>query len=124
MKSIFSVLLLLVGITMYSCAQSPKSQVAQVLTAADFKAKLAATPNAILLDVRRPDEIAGGKIDGSINIVYGEPNFEAELAKLDHTKPIFIYCAGGVRSAKSCPSLEKNGFKTIYDLKGGYASWR
>jgi rhodanese-related sulfurtransferase len=109
---------------MYSCAQTAKSEFAKVLTADAFKAKLAATPNAILLDVRRPDEIAGGKIAGSINIVYGSPTFAAELAKLDTKKPIFIYCAGGVRSAKSCPDLEKLGFKEIYDLQGGFGAWK
>ena len=63
MKSILFILLSLVGCTLYSCAQTAKSEFVKVLNAEEFKAKLAATPNAILLDVRRPDEIAGGKID-------------------------------------------------------------
>jgi rhodanese-related sulfurtransferase len=124
MKSTFLILFVLIGCTLYSCAQTAKSEFAKVLTAEEFKAKLAATPNAILLDIRRPDEIAGGKIEGSINIVYGSPTFKAELAKLDSTKPVFVYCAGGVRSAKSCPDLEKVGFKEIYDLKGGFSAWK
>ena len=48
-----------------------------------------------------------------------------ELVKkrFDKSIPLIIYCEGGGRSAMAASNLRKNGFKTIYDLEGGYESY-
>ncbi|MEY4289324.1 MAG: hypothetical protein RLZZ30_1412 [Bacteroidota bacterium] len=115
MKVLFS--LLLIGLATVSCAQNRVSQ-------AEFK-KLMKDPTAQILDVRTANEVAQGKINGSMNIDYFSPTFVATASKkLDKTKPVLVYCAAGGRSASAAKDLKKAGFKKVYDLEGGYDAWK
>lgn len=90
---------------------------------ATFNAKLADS-NVQLVDVRTPGEYAKGAIDNSVNINYHDRDFAEQTAgKLDKNKPVMLYCAGGVRSAKAAKILKKQGFTEIYDLENGYGGW-
>ncbi len=117
--------LLLVGLMSFNaCAQKAVGKHTKVLEVAAFKAKLAETQNALLIDVRTPGEVANGKIENSTNIDFNSEDFKAQLAKLDPKKPIFVYCAVGGRSGKTTPILEDLGFTEIYDLAGGFKAWK
>jgi rhodanese-related sulfurtransferase len=71
------------------------------------------------------NEVAQGKINGSMNIDYFSPTFVATATKkLDKTKPVLVYCAAGGRSASAAKDLKKAGFKKVYDLEGGYDAWK
>jgi len=77
-----------------------------------------------LVDVRTPDEVANGYIDGAItemNFIDGQ--FASKLDGLDKTKPIVVYCARGGRSAKAAALLKEQGFSKIYDYTDGYNGW-
>lgn len=88
----------------------------------DFDAKYKATEDAILLDIRTPEEIAGGKIANAESIVWDD-SFADKLSNLEH-KPIFIYCGSGIRSAKAIVILKEKGYDPIYELDGGIKSWK
>jgi rhodanese-related sulfurtransferase len=92
-----------------------------VLPPAAFQHQLETTPDALLVDVRRPDELATGRIAGARNIVFGSPSFEQDILQLEK-KPIFIYCAAGVRSAKAAALLRDHGYE-VYELEGGLQNW-
>lgn len=77
----------------------------------------------ILLDVRTPKEFAEGHIDGAINIDYFDPNFKAEVEKLDKSKPVYIYCRSGGRSSKAMLIMKDSGFTSLYNLLGGFIAW-
>ena len=47
----------------------------------------------------------------------------AGTEKLDKSKPVFVYCKSGGRSAKASAKLEELGFKTIIQLEGGMMKW-
>jgi rhodanese-related sulfurtransferase len=93
-----------------------------VLSPHDFDAKYKATEDAILIDVRTPEEIEQGSIANAINIVWDD-SFEKEIARLDH-KPIFLYCGSGVRSAKAASVLKEKGYAPVYELEGGIKEWK
>ncbi|MEN9973510.1 MAG: hypothetical protein RIS20_1857 [Bacteroidota bacterium] len=115
MKFLMSILL--VGLSAVSCAQNRVSQ-------SEFK-KLMKDPAAQIVDVRTSKEVAEGKIAGSVNIDYFSASFIATAEKkLDKTKPVLVYCAAGGRSASAAKDLKKAGFKKVYDLEGGYDSWK
>jgi thioredoxin 1 len=90
----------------------------------DFEAKMASTPNAQIIDVRTPGEFGEGYIKGAININYQGDSFADEIAKLDKSKPTFVYCRSGGRSAESCSYMANQGFTTLYELDGGISSWQ
>jgi rhodanese-related sulfurtransferase len=113
----FLMSLLLVGISVVSCAQNRVSQT-------EFK-KLMKDPSAQIVDVRTSKEVAEGKIAGSMNIDYFSASFIATVEKkLNKNKPVLVYCAAGGRSASAAKDLKKAGFKKVYDLEGGYDSWK
>ena len=96
--------------------------IAEDLTAEEFKAKIAAG-GATLVDVRTPAELAGGIIEGAINIDFNDPEFKSKIDELDKTKPVLVYCAAGGRSGKTKDLLHDLGFQSVYNLLGGYSQW-
>ena len=103
---------------------SCQSQNKQSLETKDFSAKIEATANAIVLDVRTPGEFKEGFIKNAINIDYNDTGFEEQINKLDKTKPYFVYCLSGGRSGSAASFMRENGFKQVYELKGGMMAWR
>lgn len=89
----------------------------------DFEAKTK-NQKVQLVDVRTPAEFASGHLKSAKNINYASDTFSEELAKLDKTKAIYIYCAAGGRSGKTIPMLQKLGFDQIFDLEGGINAWK
>ena len=82
--------------------------------------------NIQLLDVRTPEEINAGFIEGSIAINYFEDDFINKVkSQFDESKPIYLYCASSTRSAEASSKLilDKN-FTEIYYLQGGYNQWK
>jgi len=110
----------LLVLLLISCSEKKATET--VLTPQEFDVRYKATENAILLDVRRPEEIAGGKIANSQNIVW-DASFADNISGLEH-KPIFIYCASGIRSAKAAAVLKEKGYAEVYELYGGMGAWK
>jgi len=77
----------------------------------------------LLLDVRTPKEFASGHIAGAVNIDFFQENFKDELAKLDKTKPVYVYCRSGGRSGKTMAQMKEMGFVFVYNLEGGVLGW-
>ena len=117
-KSLF--LVLMIGFGFLNCSDA-NSQV-NTLNLDGFVAKIKATPNAQLIDVRTPGEWAEGKIGSSKLISVADPKFLEHASKLDKNKPVFVYCAVGGRSSKASSMLQQAGFKQVYNLSGaGYS---
>ena len=87
----------------------------------EFVAKYKITKDAQMLDVRTPNEWKQGKVDDATCMNFYDTDFGKQVEKLDKTKPVFVYCAAGGRSAKASKMLKDMGFKEVYNLKGGYA---
>ena len=89
---------------------------------------LATNTNAIILDVRTPEEFAEGCIKGqakTLNFNYFANDFVSNVtAKVKKDQIVLVYCAAGGRSASACKDLKKAGYKKVYDLEGGYNSWK
>ena len=77
-----------------------------------------------VVDVRTPEEYADGFIEDAQNIDFTSPTFDEDIAKLDKSKPVILYCKGGGRSAKCAAKLKGAGFVKIYDLEGGISQWQ
>ncbi len=81
-------------------------------------------PNIVVLDVRRPGEIANGKIEGAREIDFLASDFKEKIQKLDRDKTYLVYCASGKRSVGACRKMAESGFKHLYNLDGGYQAWQ
>lgn len=103
--------------------QTGKSSNIQTLAPQEFAAKFQSTPNAQLLDVRTADEHQQQNIDGFTNIDWNASDFETKVGALDKSKPVFLHCRSGGRSAKAAAKLQEMGFREIYDMDGGMLKW-
>jgi len=89
----------------------------------DWKSMLSKEANAVVLDVRTPNEWAEGIIPGALKIDYNSPGFDSEVEKLDKSKTYYIYCRSGGRSGQACVKMDKMGFAQTYNLLGGTMDW-
>lgn len=116
---ILSVLVVLMSLT--SCIKKQVEGV-QVVDIATYEQQLK-QPEIQLIDVRTPEEFSEGHIENAKNINIMADDFDAEVAALDKTKPVMVYCKSGGRSAKASARLKELGFTTITDLEGGITNW-
>ena len=87
-----------------------------------LKSDLAAKKVDVLLDVRTPEEYAGGHVPGARNIPVGE--LEARIVELDtyKGKTIFVICQSGARSARASELLVTRGWSAV-NVVGGTGAW-
>lgn len=90
------------------------------LSAEEFQEK---SINQLIVDIRTPFEFNMGHIEGAININYYSPNFSEEIAKLERSKPVFIYCRSGNRTSSASKIFLQVGFSEVFDLNGGINMW-
>ena len=88
-----------------------------------FKIAIENTPDAIVLDVRTPREVAEGMIGEAMVIDYRMRDFSKKVTSLDKNKTYFVYCKSGNRSAKTCMLMRNSGFERVNNLKGGWNAW-
>jgi len=83
-----------------------------------------ADENAIIIDVRTPQEWNEGVIENAmlLNIFEAEA-FMEKVATLDKSKNYYVYCRSGARSGQACQILNNNGIKKAHNLMGGIMSW-
>jgi rhodanese-related sulfurtransferase len=80
--------------------------------------------DAVMLDVREDSEFKDGHIIDALHIPLGKlPERMNELEKY-REKSIIVSCRSGHRSSSACARLRKNGFATVYNLKGGVMAWQ
>ena len=75
--------------------------------------------NAVLLDVRSPQEYEEGHLAGAINIPNYELYYKAPRLIKDKETIIIAYCTLGLRSKKALKILKKIGYKNLYHLDSG-----
>ena len=75
----------------------------------------------LIVDVRLPSEWMALKIGTVLNLPL---NHLSELSgKLDPGAPVVVVCNSAYRSSMAVGILERNGFKTVRNLKGGSRAW-
>jgi len=68
-----------------------------------------------IVDVRTPEEFAGGSVAGSVNIPLNE--VEARIEELRSMQPLVLCCLSGGRSGQATDYLQSKGFEKV--LNGG-----
>jgi len=76
--------------------------------------------NALLIDVRTPEEYSLGHLEEATNINWYDVDFKDRIGELDRSKTVYVYCKAGGRSAKAAAVFRELGFKNVVNLEGGY----
>lgn len=80
-----------------------------------------ATPQAVLLDVRTPQEYRAGHIPCSENVPLQQIDSVSSVADRKDT-PLFVYCYSGARSSEAASVLRAMGYTRVKDI-GGICSY-
>jgi rhodanese-related sulfurtransferase len=83
-----------------------------------------------LIDIREKGELDKmGRVENSNHIPRGMLEFWLDpegpyfkSGKLDMTKEMVLFCAGGLRSALAVKSLKEMGFENVSHIDGGFAA--
>ncbi len=76
---------------------------------------------APVVDVRTQSEYASGHISAAVNVPLDQ--LPAASASWNKALPVVVYCATGARSANAAAYLSSHGFRKVYNLQNGIASW-
>lgn len=96
----------------------------RLIDTATTQAIIEAPPEGlVILDVRAPDEFAGGRIPGATMINIYEPSFAEDVLALDRSVPYLVYCKAGSRSRSAVEFMAANGFTDVADYGGGWLEW-
>jgi len=78
----------------------------------------------LVIDARKPFEFNVGTFKRAINPnIQNFRDFPKFLNKIEKTKPVAMFCTGGIRCEKASIFLKKKGFKNVFQLKGGILSY-
>jgi rhodanese-related sulfurtransferase len=75
-----------------------------------------------LVDVREHAEHAGGRVTGAKLMPLSD--LENRHKELDHTRPVYVMCRSGNRSAKAQKELHDLGFENVINVSGGFEAWK
>ena len=97
---------------------------------ADEALKLANENKCTLIDIREKGELdKTGRIENSNHIPRGMLEFWLDpegpyfkSGKIDMSKEMVLFCAGGLRSALAAKSLKEMGFEKVSHIDGGFAA--
>jgi hydroxyacylglutathione hydrolase len=85
--------------------------------------ELRARPSdAVVVDVREPEEFASGHVPGAVNLP--QADLATSLNEVPRDRPVFVICQGGFRSLRAAQFLSQCGIADVANVKGGTEAWR
>jgi glyoxylase-like metal-dependent hydrolase (beta-lactamase superfamily II)/rhodanese-related sulfurtransferase len=81
-----------------------------------------APPNAVVLDVREPEEFSRAHVAGAVNIP--QADLATRLDEIPRDRPILTICQSGMRSVRSAQFLRQQGYQNVASVVGGTSAWR
>ncbi len=73
------------------------------------------------IDVRTPEEYAGGHAARAVNIPLD--TIATSLDRLEKDEPVYLICQTGNRSKTAATILKKAGFNNVFNVAGGTTAW-
>jgi rhodanese-related sulfurtransferase len=121
MKYLFNVSCsILLSVLFFAC----NAQTNTALTADEFQKNIT-TADIQLLDVRTPAEYNSGHIKNSLQADWNDKKeFNRRIEFIDKSKPVYVYCLAGGRSAAAGKEMRAMGYENVYELTGGINAWK
>lgn len=123
MRRLKPLLMVLVFAAVAIAGCSAGSSTLQTVSPADAEAIIAENPDVVVLDIRTPDEVAGGAIEGAVNIDFYDSDFADQLDALDKDAEYVVYCRSGNRSGQAMDVFADLGFQSVTEIDGGIVAW-
>ena len=107
-------------------AVSPTGAVPQ-MSAEALSARLApgaAATVPLVLDVRRAEEFAAGRVPGARNLPHEQLVADPALLGAPKDTEIVVYCQSGRRANMALEALQKAGYTRLVHLEGDFPGWQ
>ncbi|EKB48670.1 rhodanese-like domain-containing protein [Cecembia lonarensis] len=88
-----------------------------------FEKKANKNKRHVMLDIRTPEEVAEGYIEGAEFIDFLGGYFEEILEELPKNRVYYVYCRSARRTIPATEKMKALGFKKVYMLEGGLNNW-
>ena len=82
------------------------------------ESKISMGNNAVLLDVRTPEEHKNGYLEGAVLLPLAELESKISSTVSGKNTPIYIYCRSGRRSGIAVEKLKAVGYTDLHNLGG------
>ena len=132
MKYLNSYITLVLVMILIACNGQQSQQRDSSTSGTEVNAKMSSKPisivdkidleQAILIDVRTPEEFNAGHIQKALNINFFDENFIEQIQELPTDKPLYIYCRSGKRSLNASKALSQLGLEVV-NLEGGFNAY-
>ncbi|HVL64805.1 MAG TPA: rhodanese-like domain-containing protein [Actinomycetota bacterium] len=86
--------------------------------------------DAVLVDLREPQERENGVIPGAMSAprgmleFYADPSLPYHKEELQRDRRVILHCASGGRSALAAKTLKEMGYTNVAHLDGGIKAWQ
>lgn len=77
-----------------------------------------------ILDIRPKEEFEMEHVPGAVNLDYDGHEFQKKVDVLDKNRDYIIYCESGVRGGYFMGKMKDSGFKSAYNILGGFVGWK
>ena len=104
MKKLFSILSGIVLLVISGCSST--------------EGKISMENNAVLLDVRTPEEHKSGYLEGAFLLPLAELESKISSSVPGKNTPIYIYCRSGRRAGTAVEKLKAMGYTDLHNLGG------
>ena len=104
MKTLFSILCGIVLLAISGCCS--------------IESKISMETNAVLLDVRTPEEHKNGHLEGAVLLPLAELESKISSKVSGKNTPIYIYCRSGRRAGTAVEKLKAMGYTALHNLGG------
>jgi sulfur-carrier protein adenylyltransferase/sulfurtransferase len=92
------------------------------ISATELKQRLDNGDDIQIIDVREANEVAIGKLPGSIHIPLGQ--ILNRMSEIDPSRETVVHCKMGGRSARAIEALQRSGYSgNLMNLTGGILAW-
>jgi rhodanese-related sulfurtransferase len=78
----------------------------------------------LVLDVRRAEEFAAGRVPGSRNLPHEQLVADPALLGAPKDAEIVVYCQSGRRANMALEALQKAGYTRLVHLEGDFPGWQ
>ena len=82
------------------------------------ESKISMENNAVLLDVRTPEEHKNGYLEGAVLLPLAELESKISSKVSGKNTPIYIYCRSGRRAGTAVEKLKAMGYTDLHNLGG------
>ncbi len=111
-------------VTVNERLEAARARVEELPARALLERRRSGDDEALLLDVREPDEVEAGAIPGSVAIPRGLLELQVSTQLPDLNRPVVVVCEGGARSLLAAETLLSLGYRDVRSLAGGMVAWR